>query len=63
MGRVTRFLQATQQPNERPGPKTASRTGLPDQDLARVVAAWPNLPKHIRRSILTLISAAGTRHE
>lgn len=29
-----------------------------EQDLARLVAAWPSLPPHIRAAILTLIDAA-----
>lgn len=26
-----------------------------DADLARVIAAWPSLPGHLRRAILTLV--------
>jgi hypothetical protein len=33
---------------------------LPDDpDLGRVAAAWPDLPLHIRTSILALVEAAG----
>jgi hypothetical protein len=30
----------------------------PDSDLARVIAAWPNTPAHIRAAILALIGTA-----
>jgi hypothetical protein len=30
---------------------------VPDPDLARVVAAWPRLPEHIRKTILSLLQA------
>jgi hypothetical protein len=30
--------------------------GIPDPDLAHVMAAWQGLPKQIRAAILTLIS-------
>jgi hypothetical protein len=29
-----------------------------DPDLARVAAAWPDLPPHIKTSILALVEAA-----
>jgi hypothetical protein len=28
---------------------------LLDADLARLVDVWPNLPEHVRRTILTLV--------
>jgi len=31
-----------------------SGSTLGDPDLARVVRAWPRLPEHVRRAILTL---------
>jgi hypothetical protein len=30
-----------------------------DPDLARVLAAWPNLPLHIRAAVLALIGTVG----
>jgi hypothetical protein len=30
-----------------------------DSDLARVAAAWPDLPPHIRAAVLALIQSAG----
>jgi hypothetical protein len=57
MGRVTRFLQATQQTPES-GKQEPS--GRPDPELERVVAVWPTLPKHIKRTILTLVGAGGS---
>jgi hypothetical protein len=32
--------------------------GPPDPDLARIVAAWPELPEPIRRAVLALVAAA-----
>jgi len=29
--------------------------GIPDADLAALVAAWPTLPEHVRATIRTLI--------
>jgi len=37
----------------------ACRTEPEDADLARVVAAWPDLPEAIRRAVLALLDAAG----
>jgi len=62
MGRVTRILQASaHQPTVRDAGHAEPRTQAPDADLARVVAAWPSLPKHIKRTILTLVSASAIR--
>jgi hypothetical protein len=60
MGRVTRILHATTRPAT---DQAHGRADKPDHDLARVVSAWPSLPRHIRRSILTLIAAASAREE
>jgi hypothetical protein len=62
MGRVTRILQASGQPAavREPG-HTQTRSPTPDVELARVVAAWPVLPRHIKRTILTLVGASGVR--
>ena len=30
-----------------------------DPDLSRVLAAWPNLPPHLRAAVLALIGTAG----
>jgi hypothetical protein len=30
-----------------------------DPDLARMVAAWPTLPQHIRAAVLALVEGAG----
>jgi hypothetical protein len=29
-----------------------------DPDLARLVAAWPSLPEHIRAAVVALVAAA-----
>jgi len=42
------------------GPKPAeTRRPAPqiDEDLASVIDRWPNLPKHVRQTILTLIQS------
>ena len=57
MGRVTRFLRATHQPPEAGKKETAERA---DPELERVVSVWPTLPKHIKRTILTLVGAGGS---
>ena len=31
-----------------------------DPDLAAIVDAWPNFPKHIKTTILTVVNAAST---
>jgi len=61
MGRVTRILQASSQPPAIREPGHAPRSPAVDIELARVVAAWPELPRHIKRTILTLVSASGPR--
>ena len=33
---------------------------LDDPDLARLLAAWPTLPPHIRAALLALVQTAGT---
>ena len=61
MGRVTRFMKAsTQTTAEMPRPKKdlLERT---DQDLQRVIANWPALPRHIRTAILALVASGGGR--
>jgi hypothetical protein len=35
-----------------------SEPALTDPDLARIVAAWPNLPEHVKQTILTLAETA-----
>jgi hypothetical protein len=37
--------------------KRTERPAESDPDLARLVAAWPALPEHIRAAILTLVGA------
>jgi hypothetical protein len=58
----------TSQHNElgNPPPAGAAQSGAvtsgvlpPDRDLARVVAAWPDLEQHIRAAVLALVGAAG----
>jgi hypothetical protein len=67
MGRVTRILKASTQASTHQQPVRDSnhaeppRNPAPDAELARVVAAWPHLPQHIRRTILTLISAGAVK--
>ncbi len=63
MGRVTRILQASTQQSERVPQRPDARPPVSDPDLARVLALWPTLPKHIKRAILTLISASVIRPE
>jgi len=61
MGRVTRFLQATNQTQAEPAPgKSATAADRVDQDLERVITTWPVLPRHIRKAILTLVNAGKT---
>lgn len=38
-------------------PAAAPANVLGDQDLQRVIAAWPHLPSHIRLAILALVAA------
>jgi hypothetical protein len=62
MGRVTRILQASAaQPAIREPGAAPARSPATDAELARLVAAWPHLPKHIKRTILTLVSASVVR--
>ncbi|MFH1920253.1 MAG: hypothetical protein ABIP48_10265, partial [Planctomycetota bacterium] len=42
---------ATRLPQNAPEP-------IVDPDLARLVAAWPELPEHIRQTVLTLVESA-----
>lgn len=56
MGRVTRFLQPKKaSPSE--GSKAADdlEDAKMDPNLAKVIDAWPQLPKHIRAAILALV--------
>lgn len=39
------------------GPEPLARESGKDPDLARIVAAWPNLPDPIRRAVLALVDA------
>jgi hypothetical protein len=41
--------------------RPACRTGPADGDLARVVAAWDELPEAIRAAVLLLVDSAGKR--
>ena len=34
-----------------------------DADLARIVDAWPNLPDHIKTTILVLVKSAGVPND
>jgi hypothetical protein len=34
---------------------------LLDDDLARLVDLWPNLPEHVRRAIITLADSCGKK--
>jgi hypothetical protein len=52
---------ATQNPTQSPSP--IHSTLLTDPDLAAVAAAWPTLPEALRRAVLALIGAAGSRKE
>jgi hypothetical protein len=49
-------------PSLAPGlaPRTGSHPPEPpaDPDLARVVAAWPELPAHIKAAVLALVGTA-----
>jgi hypothetical protein len=36
------------------------QTSPPDPDLARLVAAWPDLPPHIRAAVLALVDSTHT---
>ena len=61
MGRVTRILQASAAQPAIREPAPRRRSPATDAELARLVAAWPHLPKHIKRTILTLVSASVVR--
>lgn len=64
MGRVTRILKASaEQSSQRAHGRAEPRGPGNDPDLARVLASWPSLPQHIKRTILTLISASAVRSE
>jgi hypothetical protein len=45
---------------DQPGPLSAllAPHAETDPDLARIAAAWPGLPEHIRQAILALVAAA-----
>jgi hypothetical protein len=47
--------RAWTKPNKKPHSASPLEAGIPGSDLARVMAAWPGLPDHIRATILTLI--------
>jgi hypothetical protein len=49
------------QPDDPAACRPACRTGPDDGDLARVVAAWDELPKAIRAAVLLLVDSAGKR--
>jgi hypothetical protein len=49
--------RAWTKPNEKPPSRSQLDAGIPDPDLARVMAAWPRLAEHIRATILTLIQS------
>jgi hypothetical protein len=38
--------------------RSSYRSNPPGPDLARIVAAWPELPEHIRGAILALVESA-----
>jgi hypothetical protein len=40
-------------------PIEGERSGIDQADLARIVDAWPTLPKPIRRAMLALVESAG----
>jgi hypothetical protein len=45
-------------PQLAPGPENRRPAALPaDPALARVMAAWPDLPKPIRRAVLALVES------
>src|SRR5262249_54446401 len=61
---------ASRSPQTTPGPavtgytaqtlaQSLARDSQIDPDLARVMAAWPNLPATIRRAILALVESTG----
>jgi len=55
VGRVSRILKS---PHERPRPNPIHpNPGLrpSDEDLPRLVSAWPQLPQHFRQTIMSLV--------
>jgi hypothetical protein len=37
------------------GPSTGSHEAATDPDLARIIAAWPTLPQHVKAALLALL--------
>ena len=56
-GAVTTIAQPVPERNPFPG----NTSGIPeDTDLARIVAAWPQLPPHLRAAMMALLATAST---
>src|SRR5262245_268708 len=74
LGTVARTPVFETHPHSTEGAETASTSGdtlavlalplalegpnTPDPDLARILAAWPSLPPHIRAAVLVLVQSA-----
>ena len=53
--KLSELRRSPDQPDQAPAASPVETTGSLDPVLGRVVAAWQDLPEHIRQTILTLI--------
>ena len=63
MGRLSRILKAVSDKPKDPAEGVSSRSGsgllkTPDPQLTRLVACWPLIPDHFKKTILFLVEAA-----
>jgi hypothetical protein len=54
MGRITRFLQKTTSSEKRESADIED--ARMDPNLAKIIDAWPHLPKHIKQAMLALLA-------
>ena len=54
MGRVSRIIKAASDQRGE-NPPSGLEKGHMDRDLPRVIAAWPRMPDHLKRTVMTLV--------